>query len=241
MFAALIGISVPLLVIGMPTFVLAIYRYINQKQSRERYESFEQAPRSFRSHLSDSYGIVILCGILCAVYYVGINAWNLAHGKNPTNATPYIAIIAVAIAAFSLFTSMMSAFSSLASLRQTRVTSSGQVICYMMETDEGLAIRFENASTSSAAYDVKAVVDHENTCNYIEPTRPFLGKGTTIINEPVFPPSCILDFDLSRAKEHHDKHDFDLIIQIEWTSFHGQRLGGAFRIEKARRFRPRKS
>ena len=222
-----------MLLIGFVIFVVlvlgvAAWNHIRYKHHRKRFEPFLDTERRFRDRLSEGYLTVIFWIVVLTSVYLAHASWNAATGPNPTSAMPFIAMLAAGIAVFSLAASSLNLIFSGKAYEQARVNGSAQIICYMTKADEEIAIRFENASSSVAAYDVQAVVGNENPASYCDKTKRFLGNDVTLLETPSFPPGRFYDFKISTMTGSDLQRGISIEVRIEWTSFHGQSFASSF-------------
>jgi len=225
------------IVYGGGTLAVAAWNHIRYKHTRQRYEPFTSSERRFRDRLPDGYLTVFLWTSLLGLYFLAQKAWTAANGQNPASATPLVAMLAVGIAIFSLGVSFLSGITSLKNLTHARISSAAQMICYMNEAEGEFVIRFENASSSAAAYDVKAVVGDEDPTTYRDKTKRFLGNDVVLLDAPAFPPNRFYDFKVPNITKADFDRGLNIQVKIEWTSFHDQPFASSFELTSPVSFR----
>lgn len=227
MFSAALG----LIIFLGGILAVSAWNHIRPQPQRKRFEPFPSKEPRFRDRIPEGYLTVTLWVMILALLGIGAKAWDLGTGDDPSRATPFIAAFAVGVAIFSLFSSFVSAINSASSLDQARLSSTAQMACYLTIENDALHLRFENTSSSASAYDVKASVGDEDTSQYTDPTRPYLGKGTPIFETPVFPSSRVFDIELSRISNEDVKRGLNITIHIEWTAFHDRAHASSFTLK----------
>jgi len=231
------AIVIVAVVFGGGTLAVAAWNHIRYKHTRQRYEPFTASERRFRDRLPDGYLTVFLWISLLGLYYLAQKAWTAANGPNPASATPLVAMLAVAIAIFGLAVSFLGGLTSFKSLAHARINSAAQVICYMTEADGEIVIRFENVSSSVAAYDVKAVVGTEDPTTYQDKTKRFLGNDVVLLEAPAFPPGRFHDFNVPNITKADFDRGLNIQVKIEWTAFHDQAFASSFELTSPMSFR----
>lgn len=210
---------------------VAAWNHIRYEHKRQRFEPFTDSERRFRDRISEGYLTVCFWAALFGSIYLTQTAWVAARGPNPITAMPYIALLAAGIAVFSLAVTSLNFFISMKTAHQMRIGSSAQMISYMTHSGDQLAIRIENASSSAAAYDVKAFVFNEDATGYSDKKKRFLGSGVVLLEAPSFPPSRSCDIAIPGLTQDDVEKGVNMEIRIEWTAFHDQSFASSFDLK----------
>lgn len=226
MMELLIGLAcVTALVLGV-----AAWNHIRYQHKRQRFEPFIQSEQRFRDRIPEGYLTVAFWAALLIAIFLIQTAWTAARGPNPTSAMPYITMLAAGIAVFGLAVTSLNFIISMKALHQTRINSSAQLICYMAKAGDNLVIRFENASSSSAAFDVKAFVANEDPANYLDKKKRFLGNEVVLLEAPSFPPGSLFDVIIPGMANGDIQRGVSIEVGVEWNSFHDQPFGSSFKL-----------
>jgi hypothetical protein len=206
---------------------IATWNHFRYKHKRKRYEPFVDSNHRFRDRISEGYLTVFLWLTLLALIYLTKASWVAAFGPNPISAMPLIAILAAGIGFFNLFTAAVNMTFSGNAYRQARLNGSAQMICYMTNSEGQTVIRFENASSSGAAYGVKAFVANEDQ----SATKRFIEKDIMLLEAPSFPPGRFQDYVIPSLEQDDVDRGVKFEVRIEWTAFHDQSLAGSFLLK----------